>query len=173
MVVTNGGIGGTTLSKRAGRTDDIVSRLDNYNEQYDYIFLEGGLNDYFVKQPLGEVQTRYDVTFDENTVCGALESLIKKATLKWKDKKIIFILCHKIENGNSANLPVQKQYWDKIEEILIKWGIPYVDLWENCSINADIPEMNTYYFANADKVHFNDNGYKYTIGQIESKAKSL
>ncbi len=112
----------------------------------DYLILSGGHNDAdwigSINNPeslpakLGtyEEYTNFTGTYNEQTFCGALESLIFKAATAYKGKKIGYILVHR-DTRTDEFLRRRLQYHELIKKILKKWGIPCVDLWIESYLN--------------------------------------
>ena len=170
----NYGIGGTTIAKISGKNNSILERLDTMYSSYpnaDYIIIEGGVNDcYSTNIQLGEITEGYNATFDEYTFCGALESLFKNAILKWKGKKIGYIVTFKVPSADYNNF---KEYMDKAKQICEKWSIPYVDLYNNSGLEYHIAEIATAYSYGGGGLHPNIEGYKIITPKIESWIKTL
>lgn len=152
------------------------------NDNADYILIEGGFNDVFVKSkcPIGTISSDY-ITFDDNTFTGALESLFKQVLTKWYDKKILFILGHQIYRSiNDESLPFdywiknQNTYWNRAIEICKKWNVPFLDM----RLSGFIPltdELLIKYFTESNQsTHPNDLGYELIyVDKVENKMKSL
>jgi lysophospholipase L1-like esterase len=150
----------------------------------DYIIFEGGINDYWLGVPVGTITPDYVSALDDTTFCGAFESMLKQAILKWKGKKIGFIIAHKIKDTfYPYGSPTQNQsevYWDKAREICKKWSVPYLDLFNESGLNAEIDEINNMYFqivaetGKGDGCHPNEQGYRQFLApKIEAWMKTL
>ena len=151
------GIGGTCIAKINGRTDSILERLDSMENDAFRVIFEGGINDCWNNVPLGNLTdtwlfTEEEVTFDEYTFYGALESLIRKSIKKWQGAKIGFIITHYIKTGNGSQ-GAQVVYMNAIKKVCDKWGIPYYDAYCKIGTNACLSEINTKYFKNGDYTH--------------------
>ena len=151
------GIGGTCISKINDRTDSILERLETMDNNADYVIFEGGINDCWNNVPLGKLTdtwlfTEDEVTFDEYTFYGALESLIRKSIKKWQGAKIGFIITHYIKTG-SGTQGAQVVYMNAIKKVCEKWGIPYFDGFCKIGTNACLSEINSKYFKNGDYTH--------------------
>ena len=144
----------------------------------DYIIFEGGINDFWNKVPLGEITPNYTSALDDTTFCGAFESMLKQAVLKWQGKKIGFIIVHKITNtyypyGNSTPGKFEL-YREKIIEICNKWSIPYLDLFNCSGLNVNIQEIKQKYTTKGDGTHPNAEGYElFYVPKIEAWMKTL
>ena len=160
---------------------EVETSISN-NDSADYILIEGGFNDVFVKSkcPIGTISTDY-ITFDNTTFTGALESLFKQVLTKWYDKKILFILGHQLYRSlNDVTTPFdfwiknQNMYWDRAIEVCKKWNIPFLDM----RLSGFMPltdKLLAKYFAESNQsTHPNDLGYKLIyVDKVESKMKSL
>lgn len=139
----------------------------------DYNILEGGINDFWNKVPLGEITKDYNSEFDETTFCGAFESMLKQAILRFDGKKYGFIITHKITNtyypyGNQSKNKFEL-YYNKMIEILEKWSFPYLDLFKSSGFNGNIKSLRDKYTTNGDGTHFNDLGYRvFMVDKVEN-----
>jgi len=156
-----------------------ISRtISKMRDDADYIILEGGINDFWNKVPLGEITPNYTSALDDTTFCGAFESMLKQAVLKWQGKKIGFIIVHKITNtyypyGNSTPGKFEL-YREKIIEICNKWSIPYLDLFNCSGLNVNIQEIKQKYTTKGDGTHPNAEGYElFYVPKIEAWMKTL
>lgn len=184
MTLTNYCIGGGTIAAETYTTDGVTPRhwvsrsIATMSNDADYIILEGGINDYSIGVPVGEITPNYNSALDDTTFCGALESMFKQAQLKWKGKKIGFIITHKINStfypyGNSVSGKFEV-YRQKIIESCEKWSIPYLDLFNISGLNSNLPDIKNMYFYNNDGTHPNELGYLlFYTPKIEAWMKTL
>jgi len=204
MECKNYAVGGGTIADglpltASGNIRHSVARtLDKMYEEYpnaDYIIIEGGTND---ADLLGNVlkgeNTRlgsyepynYSGDYDVNTFCGALESVFYHAAKYWKGKKIAFVIAQKMRerSADMTDMQNRRYYYDKAVEICIKWGIPYIDLWNGCYLNPMLPWMwdntktadenkaeNTGFYI--DGQHLTGYGYDVTADMIDSWLKTI
>lgn len=199
MVYQNYAVGGGTITEAMCPRDNGAKRhsvsetLERMYEEYpnaDYIIFEGGTNDADLIGSandirLGRVEQDYfGGDFDKTTFCGALESVFYRATKYWAGKKIAFIVAHKMTWCTDGEEHVRRFYFDKAIEICIKWGIPYIDLWNGCYLNPHLPWMydpsktpeenkleNTGFYS--DGQHLTARGYDVTADIIDSWLKTL
>ena len=174
MKLTNPSAGGATIAKKEDETftNIILDRILAMTEEYDYILVEGGTNDYADGVPLGEITDTYTDTtqFDLYTTLGALEMICYFLVNNYYKSKKLFILAHK----NIKKIDLQKQYWTAMKEVLNKWGIPYVDLSEETNLCAWTEEIGLQYFKEAGGIHPNKEAYgTFYINLIETKMRSL
>nr|DAM43279.1 MAG TPA: Baseplate component [Bacteriophage sp.] len=171
--VKNYGVGGTTIAKKEGSADSILERLERMYSEYpnaDYCIIEGGVNDCYGGIPLGEITSDYTGPFDEYTFCGALESLFKQAIVKWKGKKLGYIVTFKVPSADYNNFG---GYMQKAKEICEKWSIPYVDLYNQSGMEYHIEEIAAAYSYGGGGLHPNVAGYEFTMDKIENFIKSI
>jgi lysophospholipase L1-like esterase len=172
MTVENKAIGGATLAKNTYNTDTsprhwIVSDIANMRADADYIILEGGTNDGALSVPVGVIRSGYNDTYDETTICGALESIFRQASLKWIGKKIGFIISYR----NVGHQTTDGAVFDNVRQICNKWSIPYLDLYNESGLNANLTDVKTAYMP--DGLHLNAAGYDNTLSKVENWLKSL
>lgn len=157
--VTNSAVGGSSMSlsgplretetaklKYGSDKHYIYNQLIQHNgvKSFDYILLEGGVNDHRLNElykegdpkgietPLGTFHpTSYDpADFDsEDTVSGGMERLIYAAIKEHGDTAAFGYLAPyemRTSNGGFANA---KDFLDRAMAICDKWKIPYVDFY--------------------------------------------
>ena len=178
MNLTKLAVSGTTLSKV--KENSILQRIQNNSTNaylYDYVIIEGGLNDIFQNVPLGNITNGYTNEFDELTFSGALESLCKTLVTNYNNSKIGFILTNQKVNNYRE---LQDTYWSRAEEIFKKWSVPYINL---ATVSGCLPLtdelLNKYFFIPSgssvgDGTHPNKLGYeRYFNKQITEFIKTL
>jgi len=202
MQYKNYAVGGGTVAenlpllKNGKQRHSVSATFDKMYEESsdaDYIIIEGGTNDADLlgslikgeKTLIGTFDPLdYSGQYDRSTFCGALESIFYRATKYWKGKKIGFIVAQKMNDKNDGIFENRRAYFDKAVEICLKWGIPYLDLWNCCYLNPNLPFMydstktpeqnlqeNTGFYI--DGQHLTAYGYDVTADIIESWLKSL
>lgn len=166
------GISGSTIAKISNNNNNsILERIDKMFSEHqnaDYIILQGGVNDTWnssIKE--GSISNGYSADLDEYTFCGAMESLLKNSQLKWKGKKIGFIITFKVPSSNK--LP---RYMNLAKQICEKWSVPYLDLFNNSNLNYYLDTIKKD-FSQGDGLHPNGAGYDLLTNQIDSWIKSL
>lgn len=194
MTWQNLGVDGATVAEFSGQsgTGIIVNQLANAYSDADYIILEGGCNDYdklsgaTTADTMGEVSTSWDDSFKVTTYAGALEHLFYTALSNHPNSKVGYIIPQMMgkctwtayESGS------YRIYYNLAIEICKKWGIPYLDLWYESSLN---PNLSVYYNsslskdeANADGSvcyvdgqHLTEAGYDLIVPRIESWMRTL
>lgn len=152
----NAGIGDYRLSTYDDPNKWLVDEVRQYiDNNYDYVILEGGVNDLFNDTPIGEIGT-----YDEKTFIGGLETYLKLATETWPNAKIGYIVTYcapnYTERGLSWSLDDYKYYNGILIDVLNKWNIDYLDLSNDFYMNLIDVDSLTYL---QDYLHPNYAGY--------------
>lgn len=177
-------IWGATLAKGvSGSSGCILETIETMREDADYIILSGGANDFYHvsngNEQLGSVSGGYTAALDETTFCGAIESLCKKSIEKWPGKKVLYVITHRMTDISDQT--ALQTHVETLREILVKWGIPYVDLWHEMP-SLMLPALkdrytsngNTVYEGTGDGLHPNEDGYRlYYVPRVEAKMKAI
>lgn len=163
--------------------NSIPERVQYFDTDCDYIIMEGGINDVLGGLYLGEVTEGFASELDTHTVLGGTEQMCRNLLARFAGKKLGFILIHKVlqlpftppSNADGT----QKLYFDKIKEVLNKYSIPVLDLYNKSGLNTGMDSFLKYTLAtsanpNGDGVHPNEEGYrKFYVPKIEAWLKSL
>ena len=174
--VINAGISDYRVStyddKNKWLTDTIISHA---NEKYDYVIMQGGINDVLYNTPLGEISnSKSENDFDVNTFAGGFESYIYNAKKYFKDAKIGYIITYYTPNyterGQKWSYDDYNKYIMMTKKILDKWNIKYLDLFNEEYSN--ILKVNTKTYL-PDDLHLNYEGYKIIYPYIYDFIKSL
>ncbi len=174
MTWHNCGVGGGTIATGTNSSHNLSTYIDTIHTLYptlDYLILEGGTNDADQDVPAGNPKiSDYNIgdsetAYDTSTFYGALNMLFYKATKYYPRNKIGFIIAQKMGDdgsGYAASTNKRRQYFDMCIEICIKWGIPYIDLW---NMGQLVPRSNVFYNRSMTSQQNWDNGYAYSDGQ--------
>ena len=175
-IAHGGGILASAPGDGGSMPHSVVNTIASMPNNADLICLEGGINDYWRKVPLGDYsESDYSSTPDTTTICGALEKIFRDATQKWVGKPICFVIVHKIKStvyvANSAGYTFA-QAREKMIGICNKYAIPYYDAFAESGLNAYNDIQNTTFLTSnssgtADGCHPNAAGYeKYYVPQL-------
>ena len=172
MRLVNRSKGGTTLALRDDRSDSIYERIRELDGEYDYLLIEGGYNDVFRGLSLGSpTHSRSSEDFDLHTIYGATDEICRILQTKYPDTKKLFVLGHKMKD--EYEIP-QQHAWNAIKETLNKWGIPYIDIYEETGLTSDEYDREYQVFNQDDGIHPTKKAYeKFYVPVIEEKLKSL
>lgn len=173
----NCGVDGASLSNVRGDNLVVNHMLNNYKNdktKYDFVVLEGGVNDAWdfyptggrPACPIGEVSPgtaeETDISaLDRTTMAGGMEHLISEAKRLYPDATIIFVFNFKLRAGGPGKCGDMDEHIAVQKQICDKWGIPYCNLYENKELNA---ALKVRYSSNniacvPDGIHPNDRGY--------------
>ena len=179
LQVDNRGANSATLSVTEGRhciCDDVLSYV-NDDSTYDYILVEGGINDYYTDSLLGSVTPDGTTEFDRSTVCGALETMLSHIRSAAPSAKTVFVLVHDI---NDTGVKKNQQgltftdYTAGIKDVCAKYGVEIAD----CSTqfktaDSEMSRRCTFtrrgIFPDSDGIHPNEEGYRLYVPVIEEK----
>lgn len=142
----------------------VLDQIDQLTGEHDYYLVEGGTNDADYSVPMGVITTGFNATLDETTFCGAFESACKKLINKGHGKQIGFIVAQKMGTVTWQNK--RYPYFLKAMEVCRKWGVPYLNLWDDFYLNPAVEALNTAYYV--DTQHLTPAGYDLTAPVIES-----
>ena len=183
MIVQNLGVAGGTLASGTGK-HIISSSMMNLNDDADYIIIEGGVNDSGNSVALGVITSGFNDTLDTTTFYGAIETICKQLTKKFKGKKYGFLIPHGMSKPMGANWGSSEygSFNDAVHIACAKWGVPLLDLSKEIppfeflrkSNDADFIALADEYTADTlstghgDGWHPNEAGYrKYYVPRIE------
>lgn len=174
MTVTNTSRGGATLAENVPWAENtegvrpcISSLLDELEGDFDYIILEGGINDFWAHVELGSVTDGFEDDFDNSTYIGALEALFYNAANKFPDSQKGFVIIHDPFTYDAEE--GFEPYYEMTKAVCEKWGVPYLDLYSvnnaETGVNVKDAEQKKLYFASNDRpegdgCHPNELGYR-------------
>lgn len=189
MLWKNSGISGGTFTDGLSGSAGVISNSSLFDT--DYVIIEGGTND---ADLIGSIidgnippqfgsfdESDYTSAFANTTFCGAVEFLIKKAVTENKGAKIGMIIAPKMGQLNTSRPDYtaahnnRRAYFETLINICKKWGIPVLNLWDECYLNPMLPAHytsgETYMYT--DGQHLTSNGYDYITPIIEAWMRSL
>ena len=131
----------------------------------DYIVVDGGGNDMLNDKSLGALDPDlysadgYGKEFDTSTLIGAFEHLVTNAQKFYPNAKIIFYNLYKL-HPTSTSVPYakQRQVWELLREGCKKYGVRYVDLYDEGNFTPNSTEQRDMFMY--DWVHINEAGYR-------------
>lgn len=128
MEWVNNSHGGANVAEYSDRdTKTIVDQIKQHaDKSFNYVIIEGGVNDAMNKLPAGKISTSYNINdFDNTTFAGALETAFAYVTDKWPNAHIGFIVTFQnrwiTKDGTS-------EHYNVARTICQKWNVPYLDL---------------------------------------------
>lgn len=185
--VNRGVSGGTITDKNVVGSTFTISETD-FGDGADYIILEGGTNDADRIGSIlnGNVPENYGSwtigdylsEFSNDKFCSAVEMLLQKVITEFPSAKVGFIIAMKMGltgQGYTADKYNRRAYFETIIEICKKWGVPVLNLWDECTMNPKIPSHYTEgeYYLYLDGQHPTGKGYDFISPIIEAWMKTL
>lgn len=182
MTVDNHAIWGAIIpqgqTRKNGDTEIgcIHDTIEDMAEDANIVIMSGSINDceYYTNEDfLGELTGDFTSELNLNTFYGALEDMCKKALQKWQGKPIIYVIEHRMTLDNTT----YGQYYLKLHKAIIdvmnKWGISVVDLFNDCpSLNYNDGYKTAY--TTGDGTHPNFDGYaKFYVPRVYAEIKRL
>jgi lysophospholipase L1-like esterase len=161
---TNNGVGGSSISDARIDTYGIItSQLEkSAGTAFDYVIIQGGINDADTKTPAGTVTEGFDPSkFDTSTFAGGLENTFYTAARLYGETAAIgYVFNYAIPTAKRPHVNgIMEEYFVVVKAACEKWGIPYLDLFHNEQVRKDLnlsvagaPEL-------PDQLHVSTKGY--------------
>lgn len=157
----NVGVDGASISN-CRDTNVIVNQVvNNRKTQYDFIVLEGGVNDAWDSCEVGEMvdkpasKTGFS-DFDLSTFAGGLENTLCYATALYPNAAVCYVICFKI-NSHTGSLYDMTEYVEMTKKCCDKWGVAYLDLYNDKTFENEFRPYTSKSLA--DGIHPNSRGY--------------
>lgn len=168
LATKNMGRDGASLSTCRGDNliyNHMVNNYANDKTQYDFVVLEGGVNDAWDKIAVGamdpETAEETDISgLDRSTMAGGMEHLLYNVKKLYPKAVIIFVFNFKLRQGAPGNCGTMDNYIAEQKKICEKWDIPYCNLYEDKQLNKDLKvRYSGQSSCVPDGVHPNSKGY--------------
>lgn len=160
--VNNYGVSGTTIAVRSGRTDSMLERYVNMNDNADLITLFGGVNDLIQVVPLGVMTDRVN-----NTFYGACHLLFSGLVGKYLGKSIGIITPIQKAGSNTS----LKAYVDALKEVAKYYSLPVLDLFNEGGFPSEVTTFKDLYMS--DGVHPSTDGHKLLSKRISAWIETI
>ena len=179
----NSGVNGATITEGKNSVTDQIK--DHKEEDYDYIILQGGINDMHKDKKLGEISEGFEkYEFDDKTFVGGLEKLFYYTKKYNPDSKIGFIITYETPNYDWGDKVTNRDEQNKlIKEVCEKWEIPYLDLYDGVVYDngkiisySDLLKVDSgeyFYKNNPKEVHLETDGYNIISKYISAWINTL
>ena len=173
-------VSGSSFTKNSTGTDRIINQFKNLTGTYDYVILEGGINDLTYGSTWGTLNDSIDIKNNSTIIVEAIEETIHTLLTKYPDSNIGYILLYNTEDsGRNGHDTMLDEYHNLLLSIFDKWNIPVFDMYsesvfyENERVTFDdlLDVHNTTYLT--DGLHLNDAGYQLTYKYIGEWMKTL
>lgn len=161
MAYRNYGVNGNCLVADGGSGTKVIDRLDEMDNEADYILVVGGKNDYNQQMAISEFSTQ-------------LASLIKKVVQKYQGKNVCFFTPWPDQGPAMVNPIALHEYADAIEEQCGLLGVPCFNSSKHSGIATYNAQFRAKYFQTADDVsHLNAAGHNLFINKAQRFLESL
>jgi len=173
--------GSQLSSENAGKDHICENIIKDVNGDYDYLFIEGGNNDYYFNAKPGKVTPAGTKEFDMNTTCGALEAALSHLKENSPKTKVIFILIHNAggrattKNGIGYTF---NDYANGIREVCKKYGVSVADCLKDSGFETADTNLSNQYthkfngvFPTGDGVHPTEEAYRKFYMPLIDKVK--
>lgn len=155
----NASKGGATFSKKRIDNMIVTQILKHKNEKYDYVLLQGGVNDAMDEAPLGKMSLSYELEdFDSSTYIGMLDITFYYLTKYYYGSSMGVMITYPTPNASDYGwkglTSSPDEYYDVLRKICDKWEIPYIDFYKEELSNVITEEELP------DGLHLNDQGYQ-------------
>lgn len=173
-------VSGSSFTKNSSGTDRIINQFKNLTGEYDFVILEGGINDLTYGSTWGTVSNDYTIVNNSTIIVEAIEETIHTMLTKYPNSKVGYILLYNTEDsGRSGHDTQLDAYHELILSIFNKWNIPVFDMYsgsvmyegEQVTFDELLDVHNTTYLS--DGLHLNDAGYQLTYKYIGEWMKTL
>lgn len=128
----------------------------------DYIILDGGGNDILQAITPGTINPDEYAdasSFSSTTIVGAFERFAVNAQKYVPNAKIIFFNLYKLHPDTAkVNYAAQREVWELLRQACKKYGIRYVDLWNEGNFTPYVSEQFNMFMS--DWIHINEAGYR-------------
>ncbi len=179
LKATNASVSGAKASYIGG--DDTTKWLFNQyvphkDTKFDIIVMHGGVNDSRHKREIGEISEETEINKlrgKSTTYIGGLQYLFETVKQRNPDADLFFIANHRLDGHDTGYAKDMSPYFDKAKELCEKYGIHFIDLYNNKELNDKLETTTTKYLP--DTLHLNAAGYDiitpYIITELEKVVK--
>ncbi len=167
-VINNGDSGArVSLTGTSGFIKDALTSAGKIDA--DLIVMHGGVNDARYNIPLGSITGEGKTTFDTTTFSGGLENMFNIAKIVYPKADLFFISNFHLDGHSTGSAKDMSKYFNLAEQICEKWGVTFIDLYNNTELNTKLATTTNKYLP--DYLHPNGEGYDiitpYIIADLE------
>lgn len=137
----------------------IIDQLNKEKDHfYDYIIVQGGVNDVMANVTLGKMNSSYNKEdFDDSTFIGSIDLTFYYLTKYFEHSSIGVIITYPTPNAHKngwADTSRDNEYFSALIQLCEKWHIPYIDFYNEYKVVDESLLL--------DGLHLNDIGYRKT-----------
>ncbi len=171
----NAGKSAASISTARG-ANTVIAQLKAHEKnspQYDFVIMHGGVNDAWDSAPIGVMTEGFDAEYDVTTFAGGLEETFRYAKATYTKAKFGYIINFRQPLATAyGRLSDMSEYVEMTKQICDKWGIVYLDLYNDEDLNNNVLKTNTRQFV-PDAVHPNTAGYEIISPIINEWMKTI
>ncbi len=161
-ITTNASVSGAKVSYQRGDDNWVYSQyLSHDDEKFDIIVMHGGVNDARHERPVGTLTDGKEDTkaMEKNrtSYAGGLEWIFYNVSKTNPDAKLFFIANHRLDGHSKGHAKDMSAYFNIAKEACEKWGVTFIDLYNNKELNDKLETTTTKYLP--DTLHLNAAGY--------------
>jgi len=176
MTGVNKSKSGASMSDCRGANTVLAQLQAMSGNEYDYVILEGGVNDAWDNCALGTITEGFEGPFDMTTFAGGLEQTFAYAKRVYDGAIFGYTTNFTMPKGNSdgsrGKIDDMGDYIALSIEICKKWNIPYLDLYNDEDLNKNVLKTDTLDCL-YDYIHLNSNGFNNLAPIIEAWMETL
>ena len=173
-IVTNASVSGAKVSFQRGDDNWVYSQyVPHQNTKFDVIVMHGGVNDARHLRPVGALSEGTDeatLKKNQSSYAGGLEWIFYNVSKTNTDAKLFFIANHRLDGHDKGKAKDMSEYFNIAKAACEKWGIIFIDLYNNKELNDKLETTTTKYLP--DTLHLNGAGYDivtpYIISALEA-----
>ena len=136
---------------------------------FDFVLIDGGVNDYWSTITVGEVTPAGTTSFDETTPIGGLEKLFYTMSTTYPDAELFFILLYVPSWNTFYKEPYVNEFAPRVRQACEKWGVHLLDLIDNEPFLAEFDITTGVHTF--DGLHANKEGFDvitpYVVAMLE------
>ncbi len=173
-ITTNASVSGAKVSFQNGDDNWVYSQyVPHQNTKFDIIVMHGGVNDARHLRPVGKLSEGTDeatLKKNQSNYAGGLEWIFYNVKKTNPDAKLFFIANHRLDGHATGKAKNMSEYFNIAKDACEKWGIIFIDLYNNKELNDKLETTTTKYLP--DTLHLNAAGYDiitpYIIAELEA-----
>ncbi len=160
-ITTNAAVSGAKVSFLTGDDNWVYSQYIPYqNTKFDIIVMHGGGNDARYNRAVGTVSASKDedtLKKNQTSFVGGLEWIFYNVSKTNTEAKLFYIANHHLDGHDKGRASDMSEYFDAAKQACEKWGIIFIDLYNNKELNDKLETTTTKYLP--DTLHPNAAGY--------------
>ncbi len=169
--IENAGVGGAAIATRTNDTRWIFDQYTkNKGSAYDLVVMGGGVNDARSKLNIGQILETDDLSeleasVDLSTFAGGMQWLFANVRSNWANAKLFYVANFRLDGCTTGYAKDMSAYFAVAKELCERYGIVYIDLYNNTELNMLLQSVDTRYMP--DLLHPTSDGYDLIVPYIQ------